>query len=102
MAKQEIKTVVEAFAAAAVEHARIEAINMVEEVINVAGAAAMERMMANMSPTEILALGRSLSDEWEAHNDDNAAAVAAQKATLAKVMTVLINAGAASMMVEMN
>jgi hypothetical protein len=43
-----------------------------------------------------------LSDGWARANADNAARINAQKAALANILAVLINAGAASLMAEMN
>ena len=100
--KEEIKTFVDEFAAAAVENARGEAIKLVNRALDFAGPAGLSRMMANMSVGEILKLGQSLSVGWEEVNAANAARIAAQKAALAQILAVLINAGAASMMVEMN
>ncbi len=102
MAKEEIKAILDEFAVAAVEHSRTEAIVLVNRLLASVGPKGMTNLLYRMSVGEALNFGRTLSAEWEASNADNADEIEAQKAVLAKILTLLINAGTASIMGEMN
>ncbi len=102
MAEEEIKAVLNDFAVAAVERSRAEAAAMVNHLFASMGSDGLERVLAGMTTSESLAFGQTLSAGWETSNMANAARVAGQKRALAKVLTALINAGAASLMAEMN
>ena len=100
--REEIKVVLNEFAIAAVEGAQAEALAAVKRLIASVPDAGLDRLLLSMTAGQALAFGRLLEKGWEAANAGNAAKIAAQKTVLAKILTALINAGVASLMVEMN
>ncbi len=102
MAKEEIKAAVEVFVANAVETAQSDALDMVTAIMEGVDAAKFFTLFGKMTVPELLAVGETLDTKWAIANRGNNAAMKRQKAALAKILTVLINAGAASLMAEMN
>ncbi len=102
MAQEEIKDILNDFAVAAVEHSRPEAIALVERLLASVGTVGKGHLLRQMPAGEALDFGRTLSADWEGANAGNAAKITAQKAVLAKILTALINAGVASLVVEMH
>ncbi len=100
--KEEIKTVLNEFAVATVEHSRTEAIALVERLLASVGTVGKKRLLHQMPAGEALDFGRTLVAGWQVANANNAAQIAAQQAALAKILTALINAGVESLVAEMN
>ncbi len=102
MGKEEIESVVEVFVANVVEKVQSDALDVVAAIMEGVDAAKFFSLFNKMTVPELLAVGETLDRKWAIENRSNNAAMIRQKAALAKVLTVLINAGAASLMAEMN
>ena len=98
IAAESLEEIIDDFARDAIKGAELGALEVVNRLLEGLNTKGVALLIGKMDTTEALNFGRVLSSDWTANNQVNALAISGQRETLAKILAMLINMGAVTLM----